>query len=302
MGLFDGYFDPQQFGNGGGLLGRLLALQQSQGLYQPGANLDQLPSAPPVPQLQSQPTSWPILPSHGPTSSSSQTAAPNPALQYHALRPILGDRNAMLATVHPDIGKTLIAQALANQQPGNTENVVSASDKQPIASDAMPDPVRPGSQYAQTPFALCFGGPAPCTLGAGLTAGQILGGAALGGGLGALILKNREKLPAPANKSASAPTGKTGNEIRVVPRTDQAADDSALVERQDKKNRCHDRWESEYYSCTRFSRPYTSRFKEACEARANDRLHLCYQNEGIPDPDEPEEYSWKDIARDRQRQ
>ena len=60
MGLLDGYFDPQQFGEGGGLLGRLLALQQSQGLYQPGANPDQAPSAPPVPLLQ--PTSWSILP------------------------------------------------------------------------------------------------------------------------------------------------------------------------------------------------------------------------------------------------
>jgi len=37
MGLFDGYFDPQQFGEGGGLLGRLLALQPMQGLYQPDA-------------------------------------------------------------------------------------------------------------------------------------------------------------------------------------------------------------------------------------------------------------------------
>ena len=82
MGLLDGYFDPQQFGEGGGLLGRLLALQQSQGLYQPGANFDQAPSAPPV--ALPQPTSWSILPNHGPTSSSSQAATPNPALQYQA--------------------------------------------------------------------------------------------------------------------------------------------------------------------------------------------------------------------------
>ena len=36
MGLFDDYFDPQQFEAGGGLLGRLLSLQQMQGQYQPG--------------------------------------------------------------------------------------------------------------------------------------------------------------------------------------------------------------------------------------------------------------------------
>jgi hypothetical protein len=31
MGLFDGYFDPEQFNAGGGLLGRLVFLQRQQG-------------------------------------------------------------------------------------------------------------------------------------------------------------------------------------------------------------------------------------------------------------------------------
>jgi hypothetical protein len=35
MGLFDSYFDPQQFEAGGGLVGRMLSLQQQQGQYQP---------------------------------------------------------------------------------------------------------------------------------------------------------------------------------------------------------------------------------------------------------------------------
>jgi hypothetical protein len=292
MGLFDGYFDPQQFGEGGGLLGRLLALQQSQGLYQPGANPDQAPSAPPVP-LQ---TSWPILPSHGPTLSSSQVAAPNPALQYQALRPILGDRNAMFATVDPDIGRTLIAQALASQQPGTSGNLVSASDKPPIASDALPDPVRPGSQYAQAPFALCAAGPLGCAIGGGLTIGQILGGAALGGGLGAIILNNQKKLSVPGDRPANTPTGKT--ETSVVPRTDQAADDAALVERENKKNPCLDRWEAEYNRCDKFRMPSTNRYRDACRARATDRLKLCYRNGLTPDPDEPSEYDWNDIPRD----
>jgi hypothetical protein len=43
MGLFDGYFDPQQFGEGGGLLGRLLVLLQQQGQYQPEAGIDEEP-------------------------------------------------------------------------------------------------------------------------------------------------------------------------------------------------------------------------------------------------------------------
>jgi hypothetical protein len=41
--------------------------------------------------------------------------------QYQALRPILGDHDAMLAIVHPEVGRTLIAQALAGQtKSGNT--------------------------------------------------------------------------------------------------------------------------------------------------------------------------------------
>jgi len=35
--------------------------------------------------------------------------------RYEALQPILGDHNAMLAIVHPEVGKTLITRALAGQ-------------------------------------------------------------------------------------------------------------------------------------------------------------------------------------------
>jgi hypothetical protein len=52
MGLFDSYFDPQQFGEGGGLLSRLIALQRQQGLYQPDAD----PEPPPAAQT---PMPWP---------------------------------------------------------------------------------------------------------------------------------------------------------------------------------------------------------------------------------------------------
>lgn len=128
MGLFDGYFDPEQFGNSGGLLGRLLSLQQMQGQYQPSAdNLDQAPSVPQTPLLQ--PLPWQNLPGYGQPQSAPQPAALDLHSQYQALRPVLGDRNAMLATVNPSVGKTLIAQALANQQSGNTADVVSAGNR-----------------------------------------------------------------------------------------------------------------------------------------------------------------------------
>jgi hypothetical protein len=116
--------------------------------------------------------------------------------QYAALLPILGDHNAMIATVNPEIGKSLIAQALAGQQQsGNLGDATSAGYQQPVVSDASPDPVRPGSQYAQPAMGLCAAGPAGCAVGAGLTLGQaILGGTALGG-LGAIILHNEKQDP-----------------------------------------------------------------------------------------------------------
>ena len=40
MGLFDSYFDPDQFEASGGLIGRLMSLQQQQGQYQPGQGFD----------------------------------------------------------------------------------------------------------------------------------------------------------------------------------------------------------------------------------------------------------------------
>ncbi len=192
MGLFDGYFDPDQFGNGGGLLGRLLALQQQQGQYQPGESFGQTPAGPRMSALA--PLLWPNLPGNGKTPFAPQL--PDLHSQYQALRSVLGDRNAMLAAVSPEVGQTLIAQALANRQnPANTGDAVTTGDGQPMASDASPDPVRPGSQYAQAAMGLCGAGPVGCTAGAGLTAGQaILGGAALGS-LGRLILNNQKQNP-----------------------------------------------------------------------------------------------------------
>ena len=134
----------------------------------------------------------------------------------------------------------------------------------------------------------------------GITVGQaILGGAAAL--LGGATILNQNKLPVPGNKPADAPTGKGSSEINVVPRTDQLGDGGALVKGDDSRNPCLDRWEREYNRCDKFSRPSSSRFKRACQARANARLSLCYDNGGTPHPEEPSEYFWKDIARDHLR-
>jgi hypothetical protein len=94
-----------------------------QGQYQPSAGFDQTPPAPQMSVLQ--PTPSPSLPDYS-ASAGEPTAAPDLHSQYQSLRPVLGDQNAMLATVNPEIGKTLIAQALANQQSGDSANVVPA--------------------------------------------------------------------------------------------------------------------------------------------------------------------------------
>lgn len=198
MSLFDSFFDPDQFQDSGGLLGRLLSLQP-QTLYDPGAGFG--PQGPldgqaaPAPQMQvSLPAALPApaaplasdygqaqniaidnyqMPQFGradvtpqpdlgdrlsagfqswahtlvgspfaalanglaglnsgqrtdpagiaqqklqPGTSDPANASQDRNAQYQALRPVLGERNAMLAIVHPEFGKALIARALAGQR------------------------------------------------------------------------------------------------------------------------------------------------------------------------------------------
>jgi hypothetical protein len=56
MGLFEGLADPEQFESGGGLLGRLLALHQFQGQFQPSVGFDQASDSAPA-TLPAWPTS-----------------------------------------------------------------------------------------------------------------------------------------------------------------------------------------------------------------------------------------------------
>ncbi len=139
MGLLDGYFDPDQFGEGGGLLGRLLALQPQHAQYWQGAGFDQPSSVPQAPAPARPP--GPISADNGQTSSVPQPPTSDLHSQYQALRPILGDRNAMLATVHPEVGQTLIAQALASPQRDNAANVIQAGYRM----GGIPFPFPPGT-------------------------------------------------------------------------------------------------------------------------------------------------------------
>jgi hypothetical protein len=263
----DSYGGPQ-----GGLLGRWIALQAEQSRQQPFAGNNE--------------------------PSSSEALDPN--FRQLSRAPVAArPQGAIGPSNRPDIGRTLIAQALANQQPGNTGRIYSAGYGHPVLDDVSPDPVRPGSQHAQA-LGLCFAGPAGCVAGGGITAGQaILGGAAAL--LGGATILNQNKPSVPGNKPAGTPTDESSSEKSVVPGTNQPSDGGALIEGGDKENLCLDRWEGEYNSCDKFWRPYTTRFLDACRARAKDRLSLCYGNGGIPHPEEPAEYFWKNIPRDRLR-
>jgi Cytidine and deoxycytidylate deaminase zinc-binding region len=94
------------------------ATVQSASQPQPDAGFNQPPSVPQSPV--SAPPLPPILPNDGQAPSAPQPPAQDLHTQYQALRPMLGDRKAMLATLHPEFRQTLIAQARANrQQPGD---------------------------------------------------------------------------------------------------------------------------------------------------------------------------------------
>jgi hypothetical protein len=105
MGLLDNYFDPQQFQDSGGLVGRLLSLQGQQEQYQPGVGFDlqgsmgaQAASAPSTPPTM--PAISPTSPNGAPTSLAPQTSGDGPTRNI-----AIGDYQM------PQFGKADISQA-----------------------------------------------------------------------------------------------------------------------------------------------------------------------------------------------
>ena len=106
---------------------------------QPNAGFDQPPSAPQTPG--SAPPLPPIVPNGGQAPSVPQPPGQDLHSQYQALRPMLGDRNAMLATVHPELRQTLIAHALAGrQQPGQTSEPAPTGGISGVTQQAQTQP------------------------------------------------------------------------------------------------------------------------------------------------------------------
>jgi hypothetical protein len=260
MALLDGYFAPRQFGEGGGLLGRLLALQAQQDQYQPATGFAASASAPQAAQQ----IAWPNPPVDG-LPSGEQAGAPNLNSQYRALRSVLGDHKAMLATVNPESRKALVAQALAGQQGFHTGDNGGGA---PVVSDAFPDPVRPGSQYAGR---------------ADVARAAIKGGKALfdaiAATLGKIILDNQkaggpgsdpEKIPKIKDPGSIAPEIPSVPTIEdpgsIAPYESPAAqpaepDPDCKQEREDALKICSEPWKDSHYDTgpypTESGRPWT---------------------------------------------
>jgi hypothetical protein len=145
---FDGYspvpVDYNPFGADGPIQ---QARTQLASQPQPDAGFDQPPSAPQTPG--SAPPLPPIVPNGGQAPSVPQPPGQDPHSQYQALRPMLGDRNAMLATVYPEVRQALIAQALAGrQQPGQTSEPAPTSGVGGVTQQAQAQPQTQPQQRA----------------------------------------------------------------------------------------------------------------------------------------------------------
>ena len=182
MGLFDGYFDPAQFQDSGGLLGRLLSLQQQQGQSQPDPNFDpqvpvdggQASSAPqmsvplpmPRPALTSDgPSVNPQTPDYGQTQNIAVgnyqmpqfgTADLSQAIQQP---PDLGDRltAGFQNWVHTPVGNPFAALAngvagLGSGQRTDAAGLTPAQNRAPGPSPDLGDRLSAGFQsWAHTP-------------------------------------------------------------------------------------------------------------------------------------------------------
>ena len=150
MGLFDSYFDPEQFQDSGGLLGRLLSLQQEQGQYQSGPGFNVEPdsaSVPKEPAAMPMPVQRPTLP-QTPDERPRQTVAVG---DYQM--PQFGSADASQVVQQPGIGDRLNAgfQSWAHTPVGNPFAAL-ANGVSGFSSGERTDPVGiAASRSSQTP-------------------------------------------------------------------------------------------------------------------------------------------------------
>jgi RHS repeat-associated protein len=119
----------------------------------------------------------------------------------------LGTRSGMNLYVYVgnDPLNLLDLLGLCDNPQGCSGGASNAGSNGRVLSDASPDPIQPGAQYAQAPLALCVAGPVGCAVGGGLTATQIIGGVILGGGAAGAIILNSQGPDAPSPPPIGSP-------------------------------------------------------------------------------------------------
>lgn len=157
MSLFDGYIEPEQFEAGGGLLGRLMSLQQTQRQYQPSEGLSWPNLGGRTPQIAASPASARQTPDYGQTQDIrvGDYLMPQfggaPAGQPAALPPSFGDRlgAAIQSWAHTPVGNPFaaLANGISGFNSGQfaVDPAISQSMRQPSPTDsngvfAGPDP------------------------------------------------------------------------------------------------------------------------------------------------------------------
>jgi hypothetical protein len=211
MGLFDGFVDPQQFKSGGGLLGRLLAMPQMQGVYQPDGDVGATSAPPTLSVPPPLPPGFASLPTNG--------AALSPATSYQAFQPFSGSQPPTLGTASSPIGPASASQPL----PAEPNFASAGGGYEPVNSGASP--ASQNTLLAQySPAITPVGIPLPPVFIPGtsennafvhstIAAGRAIGtlGASAVDGLGALILNNENAERPPAGSRSINQTPWSGD-------------------------------------------------------------------------------------------
>ena len=296
-------FEPYGTGGAGGFLDVLQAMLQGQNRVDPRSRIPQYAS-PATPQASDfggvPPTRFTVRPTDAylnPDSDASESAGGllGQLLAYPAeqrgYQPIPSNSGWQPpATPDPDF-RQLSRAPIANRAqaainiPNPSDDPSSLDYGQPILSDVTPDPIKPGSQYAQAAMALCGGGPAGCAIGGGITTVQALATALLGG---AIILSNRKRPEVGSDEWSKQFWAQKAAEARA---RDKAGREAIAANGPDPGDYCTNRYDNEMKECYERSHEYPHwDFLAACKKQASERLASCRKNGGRPALDEPRKW------------
>jgi hypothetical protein len=201
MGLFDGYVDPQQFGSGGGLLGRLLALPQMQGVNQPDVDVD----ATSVPPTSSVP---PLLPGFGALQTNGTSSSP--LTSYQPLQPPSGVQPQTIAEAFSSIGPASASHPLAGP-PNPALGAGAYGSVNPGSSPASPNTLLAQYSPAMAPVGI----PLPPVFIPGTPENNafvhstITAGRAIGNAFGNILNSDKNENPIPGTTPGNETNGRS---------------------------------------------------------------------------------------------